>query len=368
MKILHIYTSLDGGGVERFLLNYYKHMDRSKYQFDIVVPGFEIGILEEEFNKLGANIYHVPRFSSNKIKHVKDVIRIIKNGNYDIAHTHGYKSILALLLTFIIGIKIRIVHSHMAFENETFLRRIIRLIVTFFSKRLSNVMWSCGIDAGNWLFGKNSYEKGEFKVIHNAVETSNFLYNPKIRDKYRKELGILDTDFVVGNVARLSEQKNQKFLLEIFSNLSSNKEIKLFIVGSGELEEELKNLVRDMKLTNVKFLGSRNDVPNLLMVFDLFILPSKYEGLPVSLIESQASGLYAISSNSITQEVNITNLIKYINLKSGPEIWAKEIINFSKNRPQRETENFLAGTVYDIELQAKELEILYTRLEREFIN
>ncbi|MGT2932809.1 glycosyltransferase family 1 protein [Streptococcus catagoni] len=368
MKILHIYTSLDGGGVERFLLNYYKHMNRKDFEFDIVVPGSDIGILERDFEELGAKIFHVSLFRDHKIEHLQEMIKIFKEGNYDIVHTHGYKSILGLIFAFIFGIKVRIIHSHMAFEKEKNFMKIKRQFVTLFSKLLSNVRWSCGIDAGNWLYGKNSYKNGYFQVIHNAIDSDDFLFNEKIRMKCRQNLGISDETFLVGNVARLSEQKNQKFLIETFLLLKNNPNIKLIIVGKGELEKELKSLVREYDLNNIIFLGARNDVSELLMAFDLFVLPSFYEGLPVSLIEAQASGLKSLSSDTITQEVNITKLVRYIDLKFGPKFWSNEILSLSKNMDTRLNIKYLEGTIYDIKLQALELENLYLNLERKFIN
>lgn len=361
IEVLHMSTALDGGGVEMFLLNYYKNIDRSKIHFSIVVPGKKKGILENQFIELGAEIYHVELLRNNPIKTVIDIYKIIKVNKFDIVHCHGNKSsLLGIIIGKICGIKIRIVHAHMTEEVVTYFKKPYKLFTRLIIKMFSTNLFACGCDAGNYLFGRSG-----FTVIHNAIDLDRFLYNAKIRNDYREDLGLVDK-IVLGNVARFSTQKNHMFLIDVFCELLKvSDKYKLVLVGDGNLKKEIMEKCLQRGITkNIVFIGNTNHVNDIMQAFDIGILPSLYEGLPVVAVEMQAAGLPVICSDSITKEVNITKTITYVSLSLTSSEWAHIISTNALNCAEvRKKQNyFMKKSNYDIKLQAQNLEILYEEL------
>lgn len=366
IKVLHLFTTLDGGGVESFLYNYYSHMDLNEIKFDAIVPGSEIGYMESMFIEMNSEVFHVKRFKENPIYYLRDICNIIKKGNYDIVHCHGYKSIIGLLFAKIFGCKVRIIHSHMAYVNENNLKKSMRKMLVILAKSLATERFACGIDAAKWLFGHKDYSEGRVTIINNAIDLEKFRYNEHSRYKIREGLN-LGEEFVLGNIARLTYQKNQSFLLSIMKELVKlNPNSRLLIIGDGEDRNNLEHECKELKIEKyVKFLGIRKDVPELLSTIDLFVLPSRYEGLPVVLTEVQASGVAACVSDKITREIDITGDILYLSLDMTPAQWAKKIDDmYIKNKFKdrvRAGEKMMSGK-YDIKVEAKKLYELYLNL------
>lgn len=366
IKVLHLFTTLNNGGVESFLYNYYSNMDRSTIRFDEIVCGEDIGFMEPMFEKLESKIYHVEKFRKNPIKHCILVAKIIKEGNYDIIHCHGYKSIIGLIFAKKYGCKVRIIHSHMAYTKENFIEKIIRRLIVFIEKRIATDKFACGIDAAKWLFGNEEYEKGEIEIINNAIDLHNYFYNEEKRKKIRQELNIRD-EFVIGNVARLTYQKNQGYLLEIMKEIvKEDPTSKLLLVGEGEDELKLKQMCDKLDISkNVIFLGLREDVADILSAIDIFVLPSKYEGLPVVLAEVQASGLYALVSDTVTDEINVTNTLYYFSLNKSHKEWSEYIVKLydeSKKMDRNKNISTMKNGKYDIVYQANHLLERYKKL------
>lgn len=366
IKVLHLFTTLNNGGVESFLYNYYSNMDRSVIRFDEVVCGKDIGYMEPMFKKLNSKVYHVERFKNNPIKHCVSVAKIIKEGNYDIIHCHGYKSIIGLIFAKKYGCKVRIIHSHMAYTKENFIERIIRKLIVFIAKKLATDKFACGIDAAKWLFGSEEFNKGKVDIINNAIDIHKYSYSEEKREKIRNELNIKN-EFVIGNVARLTYQKNQEYLLGIMKEIVKDYPTsKLLLVGEGEDRLKLERICKELNISNnIIFLGVREDVADILSAIDIFVLPSKYEGLPVVLAEVQASGLTSVISDSITEEINVTGKIYYYSLDKNHKFWKKKIINtYLKNKNNNRVnigKTMLKGK-YDINFQSDELYNYYKRL------
>lgn len=364
-KILHIVSALDGGGVERMLLNYFSHMNRDNYKFDFITYG-KNGLLEKQFEELGSEIFHIPSFRTSPIQNLILTKRVIANGKYDAVHSHiGVSSIFPIYFSKRLKTDMRITHNHLAYRKESFLRKIIIKLLIHLLKKYSTNWLACGNDAAISFWGKQAVQNGKVQVINNAIEVEKFAYNPDKRAKLRKELGIEDK-FVVGNVARFDYQKNHKFMIEIFSLIyQKNKNSILLLVGNGDLEEEIKEQVKQLKLESaVRFLGIRSDVHNLINTMDVFLLPSRFEGLPVVLVETQASGLKSYTSNTITEEVNVTSLLEYISLKKSPNYWANAILKYSKGYVRRETSEEISKAGYDIVKEAKKMELFYGRYKK----
>lgn len=370
IKVLHLFTTLDGGGVESFLYNYYSHMNLEKIKFDAIVPGLETGYMEPNFISLNSEVFHVKRFRKRPFKQLKEIASIIKNGNYDIVHCHGYKSTIGLVIAKIFGCKVRIIHSHMAFVNENFCKRAYRIFLTSIAKVFATDKFACGTDAAKWLFGDKDYEAGKVTVIDNAIDLSKYAYNESVRHRLREEMN-LGQDFVLGNVARLTYQKNQSFLLHLMKELVVlNPHVKLLLIGEGEDRSNLEKECRELGIENyVQFLGLRKDIPELLSAIDFFVLPSRYEGLPVVLAEIQAAGLQACVSDKITREINVTGEICYLPLDITPKEWSKRIVDLYSEKHM--TDRLKSGEVmvngkYDIMYQAEKLYELYFKLTKRF--
>mgnify|MGYP003307739940 CR=1 FL=1 len=212
----------------------------------------------------------------------------------------------------------------------------------------ANVRIAPSTEAANFMFGKGSVKKGKATLLNNGVDLSVFRYDETSRNDIRKEFNIPENAFVVGHVGRFQEQKNHLFLLEIFSKVyKENKDAVLLLVGNGELEKNIREKAAALEISDrVIFAGVRSDVPALLSAMDVFAFPSLYEGMPNTVIESQATGLPCVIADTITGEANITGLVEYLPL-SDPENWAKHITAVAQ-QPRLNTEKHFVDNNYDI--------------------
>lgn len=365
LRILHILPNVDGGGVERMLLNYFENINRGKIVFDFIVHTDETGILENEIKALGGKIYHVPPKRDGIIKNMKAIAEIIKNEKYEIVHIHmGVMGIFALTAAAVCGVKVKIVHSHLAYIPNSKLKEIIDAVAKFFLKRLTNYRFACSKDAGSAMWGKRSVEKNKVFIMNNAIEVNKFIFNQKIRDNLRKELN-LENKFVIGNVARISYQKNHELLLKIFDEIhQQNEDAVLLVVGRGEMEQEIKQQVSDLHLNNsVLFLGVRDDVPQLLQAMDIFLLPSRFEGLGIVYIEAQAAGLQAFASADVVpKEAKVSGLLHFIPLTASPKQWADQILQYSSGYKREHVSEMIKSNGYDITQEALKMEEFYLGL------
>ena len=271
--------------------------------------------------------------------------------------------IFPLFFAKIIQIPNRIIHSHNS-DDE--------IKISFFRKILINInkilmhfsvtdYWACSEIAGKWMFKNRN-----FRVIHNAINVSDFVYNESIRQKVRTKLGLLKNEFVIGHVGRFSYQKNHDFLIDVFNEVHRRLPEAVLILIGDAVEDELylnkaKQKVKELNLVeNVRFLGIRNDVPDLMQAMDCFILPSRFEGLPLVGIEAQTSGLWCYFSDVITNEIRITDLTNFISLNNSPEIWAKKIIK-NKNYKRRDASKEIIKAGYDINIEIKKMQKFYER-------
>lgn len=315
-RVLHTLPALDGGGAERIVYDYVSRMSNS-YTFDFIVHTRKKGILEDSLISKGCHVFHVPPLHENKKEYKRQIKDILKRGKYDIIHvSQGYKGLFFLKFAKKANIKVRIAHSHMAFIPETFKERIIRKICTFFARHYATCLFACGADAAKWMWGEKIYKKGGVYIMKNAIDTSRFLFSLPLRKKIRKEYRLSDDAFVIGNIARFSFQKNHIFLMRVFSEyLKHNQNSYLFLIGGGELENDIKKTASDLKIDkNVIFTGIVDNPNDYYNCFDLFLLPSRFEGLPVVLIEALINGVPTVVSNSVTKEFESFRNFKYLDL------------------------------------------------------
>ena len=363
LRVLQICASLSrGGGVQAVLQNYYAHMNQKEYVFDFVVMGTEVGELEEWLENRGSHIYHVTPRSVSFRKNTGELRQIMKRGNYDVVHCHqNHKSLIAIILAKLSGVKTRIVHSHQAFPKESAKERVIRVLSTLLIKCFANVFIGCGADAAKWLYGERMVKTGKAVVLNNAINLEKYAFSDEKRKKIRSDLGV-DHKLVFGNVARFTYQKNHTLLIDVFAKFhTQNTQSVLLLAGDGELMDETRAYCEQLGIQDsVMFLGVRSDICDLLSAMDLFLLPSRFEGLALIMIEAQANGIPAVCSPFVTRELGLLKNVLFVqeNHYENTDAWCS-VIEKALEMGRLEDVADLAQAGFSIRQEAKKLEKIY---------
>lgn len=329
VRVLQIIGIVCGGGVEAVIMNYYRHIDRSKIQFDFVVDGYEKTILDDEIESLGGKVYHVEPYKKNIFRYMSQIYHIVRDNHYDIVHSNmNTLAVFSLFPAWLAGAHQRILHNHSTAVRSEGMRSVLKMILRPFAPLFANRYAACSRLAGNWMYGKKMMESGRVTIINNAIDLDEYAFSPEIRQQYRKELHIPDDTLVIGHVGRFMYQKNHAFLIEVFREVvKKHPNTILLLIGDGELRPEIEAKVQDYHLSDkVRFLGLRKDVKKLYNCMDVFVLPSWYEGLPVVAVEAQANGLPCIFSDQVTKESCLTSTMKYLGLKDSIDTWVQSIL------------------------------------------
>jgi len=332
LKVLQIGMTDNLGGIETFLINYYRSIDKKKINFDFVNIYDNPLYFEEELKKGKSKIYKLNSYYRNPIKYTKELIKIIQDNNYEIVHCNMNSAVFLwpLIASKIAGAKVIIAHSHNASSDKGFIKSILHWVNKHFIPLFANNFFACSEKAGKWFYSKRIINSNKFYVMKNAIEINKYKFNQKIRIQKRKELNISENTLLIGHVGRFNKQKNHEFLIDIFNEIQKkHKDSKLLLVGIGPLMENIKSKVKEYNLENsVLFLGQRNDVQELMQAMDIFLLPSLYEGLPLVGVEAQAAGLKCIFSDKITKEIKLLKGTEFLPLKK--ETW-KKIDKYKQN-------------------------------------
>lgn len=312
IRIAMIAANLELNGISSVIMNYCRNLDKKKFEITIIAGDIINDEFTKECNDLNISIIKLHSKRTSKIKYYFDLYNNIKKNSFDIFHVHGNSSIMAfdLFIARLKGIKIRIAHSHNTKCDNKMLHKLLNPMF----KKLYTHAFACGDAAGNWLFGENN-----FYVINNGINIEKFLFDEKVRKSIRKELNVKENEILIGHIGRINYQKNQQLLLEAFEKMceNNNNNIKLLFVGTGPMFNELrKNICESKYKKNIILYGESNEPEKFYMAMDLFAFPSRYEGLPVTLIEAQVSGLRCFISNKITDEVILTPLVRKISIDS----------------------------------------------------
>lgn len=362
IRILQILNSLSTGGAETFVMNLYRNINRDKIQFDFLLRSTNNSQdLEDEVVSLGGKIYYTAPFPKKFFKNYRQVREFFKNHEeYKIIHLHANS--LLYITPFIVAKKEivtgRILHSHSTRTADNSLYKYLHYFNRFFVKKLGTHFFACSDEAGKWMFKDN-----EFHIINNAIDTKKYCYNENICPGIRTKLG-LEEAFIIGHVGRFVYAKNHSFLIDIFKEIyKRDKSSRLLLIGSGELENETKNKVNMMGLSDkVIFMGNRQDVPELLQVMDVFVFPSHFEGLPIALIEAQASGLICFVSDKVSDKAKITELLEFVPLNESANEWAMKIINSKGKFPKANMFKNICENNFDISDNAVKMEKLYSSM------
>ena len=364
IRVIHFVATLGSpGGVQSLLKNYYERMDHEKVHFDFAVFDKDDHGFQHFFTEMGCNIFYVPPKKNGLKEHVDAIRKIFEDGHYDIVHTHqNFRGALTIWEAKRCGIPVRIVHSHRSNAPESIKVKVLRYFITKWIKRISTDWWACGHDAGIWMFGEKAVKSGKVHILNNAIDLSKYSYNEQVRNDVRKEFGFGDS-LVIGNVARFTYQKNHHLLIDIFEKYHAhNSNSTLMLIGDGELENNVKELVRSKQIEDsVLFLGPRSDVPRLLQSMDLFALTSRFEGLPVVLVEAQCAGVPCVTSNNVTDEMAVTDLVSFVEKNASINDWIK-MISFTLQKQRKTHDKELKIRGYDISIEATKLEDYYQGL------
>lgn len=350
MKILVINTvPTDKNGITNVIFNYLKAMGND-VAFDYVAinnpDAFYVNFLEEK----GATLYSLKR--KNVLRYIWSLCKIIKQNKYDAIHVHGnsHTVVLELLAAKLAGCKVRIIHAHSTGCNSVALHK---LLAGLFDSLCTDCL-ACGEEAGKFMFGNKP-----FKIINNGVDVEKFSFNNKAREAFRVKLALTETDILIGHVGYFMPVKNQSFLVDVFAELAKrDSRYHLVLIGDGAMRTEIEQKVAYLGLTNkVTFTGNIDNVSEYLNAIDIVIMPSLYEGLPLTLVEQQANGLQCIVSDTITEEVDKTGNLCFVSLNASISEWVQSIenCNCKQGREQRSKKavNDIAKEGYSIQTEAK---------------
>lgn len=368
-KILVFGITENPGGIESVIMNYYRHIDRKKIQFDFLCNTEKVSY-EKEINALGGKIYRITARSQNTKKFKKDM------ENFFVKHANEYFAIWVNVCSLAnidylkyakkYGISKRIIHAHNSQNMDSFLRGILHRFNRILIGRYATDFWTCSDEARKWFYSKKIINSSKYVIIKNAINCDIYKFDKEIRDNYRKQFNIESDELVIGNVGRMHFQKNQEYIIKIFNDI--NKSIpksKLFLVGDGPDKGKIEKLIKEYKQqNNIILLGVRDDVNCLMQMFDVFLFPSLFEGLPLAPIEAQAASLPVyLSKGRISSKVIINKkLIHFIDLDEGANRWANIIINTYKNYDRNLLDmDLIRKSGYDIITEAQKLERLLVK-------
>lgn len=351
-RILQVVTHMGSGGIESMLMNYYRHIDRTKIQFDFLVHRDFRSDFDNEIEDLGGHIYRVPPMNPASGTYRKALADFFRKHPYRVVHCHlNYMSGIVLAAAKKAGVPIRIAHAHTANMAPGW-KQAVRRMCKYLIPATATHCFACSSTAGIAIFGKR-----KFSILANAINAAVFTPNDAVRAEVRAELE-LGEDFVVMHVGRMIYAKNHEFLLDAFRELlKAEPTAKLVLVGDGELRRQIEEKAAALPQNSVLLLGARTDIPRLLQAADVFAFPSIFEGLPVTMIEAQAAGLPCVKSDTITDECIVTDLVTSLPI-TDPVCWAEEILK-KRGTPRTDRLADIQASGYDITAAAEKLTRFY---------
>lgn len=358
LRVLQVVTKMDRCGLETLLMNYYRNIDREIIQFDFLTHREEHGQYDDEIEQLGGNIYHIPPLNPLNPGYYKALDDFFRTHPYNIVHSHlDCTSTFPLRAAKKAGVSYRIAHIHSTSQDKDF-KYPIKMLSKKMMPYYATDFFACGEVAGKWAFpGK------KFIVMKNAIDTAKYMPNASIRSKVRKEFN-LENEFLVGHVGHFAPPKNHTFLLKIFSEFKRiEPSAKLMLVGGGDREPDIiQEAERLGIISDVIFTGVRADVNELMQAMDVFVLPSLYEGLPVTMVEAQAAGLPCVISDKVPTECAIVDgLVKSVALSDDLSIWV-DALQKAKNIERKDHTQEISEKGYDIKQAADWLKNYYISL------
>lgn len=360
IRVLHILYALNRGGIETFLMNIYRHIDREKVQFDFLINVHCECHYTKEIISLGGRIYDIPSRREGVLKRRNALNLFFKaHPEYKIVHQHSssLSDIMPLQAATKWGVPIRIIHSHNTKEGGSKFHEYIHRFNQLFINKYATDFYACSDLAARWMYTRKQYINKNFTIIHNGIDLYQYKFDDESRWKLREEFGLKKEQLVIGNVSAFRIPKNHVFLLEIFAEfLLFQPDTHLFLVGDGDLRLRIESKIRELNISeNVTLTGVRKDIPNLLSMFDVLLMPSLHEGLPVSVIEAQATGIPCVLSSAITSECKILDTLIFKSLTDSKQKWCDAITQDAHVGRVLHAEKLVADVGYDIRFVSKML-------------
>ena len=365
IRIAVIMGKMHSGGKKNLVMEYYRHIDRAKVQFDFLCDADSNSIPKEEIESLGGRVYIVPPYQ-NIFANIKAIYAICKKNKYKIMH--GYNSTMNIFSMFagkLAGVPIRI-NECISMGHKDDKKDVLKKILKPFASWFSTHYMANGEVCGRWQFGDKKYEAGNVKVFKTVIDTEKNRYQPELRAKTRKELGI-ENNIVIGHIGRLTAQKNTLFIIDVFSEIvKMEPKAILLIIGDGDLKESMLTRIDQLGIKeHVLYLGRREDIQQFYNAMDAFLLPSLYEGLPVVGVEAECCGLPMFFSTEIPRESSPCDDIGFfIGLDKQPDKWADIVLKHTKDimecRDDRSCDVKNAG--FDSEREGAQLTKYYSDL------
>lgn len=357
IRILHIVTYMGRGGLETMLMNYYRAIDRNRIQFDFLTHRDFRADYDDEIEALGGRIYRLPNLNPFSRGYLGALDRFFaEHPEYRIVHSHlDCMSAIPLKAAKKHGVPVRIAHAHSSRQDRD-LKYPLKLLFKRGIAKQATQLFACGREAGKWMFGTD-----DFHVLNNAIDAERYRFDPKVRQEVRSELGIPADALVAGHVGRFMAPKNHGFLLRIFAELPDHA--RLLLVGDGVLRANIEQQAKVLGIRDrIIFTGVRTDVDRMLQAMDVFLMPSLFEGLPVSIMEAQAAGLPCLISDKVPIECKKTELVTQIPLDASPAEWAKAVASAAET-PRRDTLAQIREAGFDIRANAEWLQNYYLSFE-----
>lgn len=357
VRVLQIVTGMKRAGLETMLMNYYRRIDRSRIQFDFLEHTLTETAYDDEIRQLGGRIFRLPPVNPVSARYRMEEKNFYRNhAEYKIVHSHlNTMSGLALSFAKEARVPVRIAHSHNTSADRNY-KYPIKMYYKMQIPKVATDFAACGKAAGDWLFNGN-----KFAILRNPVDAEKFVFSDDAREKTRADLKLADNAYVIGHVGRFYEQKNHEGLIDIFREVYQRElNSKLLLAGDGPLRKKIEAKVKDLGLEDaVIFLGVTDQIPDLMSAMDVFLLPSLYEGFPVTMVEAQASGLPCFISDTVSSECMLSPDTHAISLKKSPAEWAEKILNTPQQQNRKDGRENVIQAGYGAEKNAKWLESYY---------
>lgn len=329
IKVLHVMNGATLGGISTVVLNYYQHIDRTRFRFDCAVNNIKLGPNGNALERLGCEFFHLPLKSRHLVKYCIKLAKLLSTHQYDAIHVHNnMTSFVPLGIAKMYRVPIRIGHAHSAYQkNNNVAYKVKEKIFQWILSKTATNLIGCSNEAAESIFGISKIAKSKTIVLRNAIDAQKFLYDARTSEEMRSSFGI-GSELILGTVGNLGSEKNQQYLLRIGSELKNQGiEFKMIIVGEGPLRDELNVLAKELEISDcVLFLGRRTDVPQVLMMFDCFVMPSLYEGFGIAALEAVASGLPVLLSDKIPSDLQVFDNCTYLSIEAPPSSWVEHIL------------------------------------------
>ncbi len=346
---------MDTGGAETFLMKMYRQLDRTRYQMDFVVSGDKRGYYEDEIERLGGRVFRITRKTKDFSAYRRELTLAVRDDGCPNVLRIGSDALSAIDLWVAkkAGASRLFMRSSNASDGKGVIGQFIQKAIRRPLTSIADVKIAPSELAAEYAFGPKAIRRGEVRYLHNALDLNQYQFSLEMRRSIRNELGLNDNSLVVGHVGRFTAQKNHEFLLKVFAELLKQRsDARLVLVGMGELEHNIREQAKVLGvLSNIIFTGLRSDIPALLSAFDVFVLPSLYEGMPNVVIEAQAAGLHCVVSDTVTREVNVTGDVAFLPF-TDTDLWVNSVL-CAGEAARVDKRNQMADAGYDINEEVK---------------